>query len=162
VNNQQLIYQWNQRNPMGVQLTHSGWMHKRGEVNTSFKNRWFQLNGYVLQYFASQAGRQKGTLDLRLCTGVHAAFDRDSAEQIIEVVMPGRTYKFQPPGNANTATFQTWLQMLQSAAHLTSAGAFTVPAVPATAPYPPSYPVAAVPVPVAAVPVAAVPVGGRW
>ena len=41
-------------------LLHSGWLHKRGHVNTAFKRRFFVLRGARLAYYEDEAAAGKG------------------------------------------------------------------------------------------------------
>jgi hypothetical protein len=41
-------------------LKFSGYLQKRGEVNTKFKRRWFELKGGTIEYYTSPGGKKRG------------------------------------------------------------------------------------------------------
>ena len=69
---------------VGLQsAAHSGWLHKRGEVNTAFKRRFFILSGDHLAWHESPKTAAKGSLKL---TGANVSTDATS---------PAGRYRFE-------------------------------------------------------------------
>ena len=55
---------WSSSHPPCRQLSHAGWLNKRGRVNKAYRRRWFELRGSVLRYSATHSGAVRGEVDV--------------------------------------------------------------------------------------------------
>ena len=72
-----------------------GWLHKRGEHNSAWKRRWFELKNTKLSYYANPGDTApKGTITVTMVKGNdNGANERDSGHEFVfHLVSQGRTY----------------------------------------------------------------------
>lgn len=97
----------------------SGWLHKRGETNRSFKSRFFVLTGKHLAYYDSDSSRDKPkgevVLDGSTCEAVEGATTGRFQFHLIvnEKGHEGRTYIMEA---ADAALREKWVNTLMRAA----------------------------------------------
>ena len=95
---------------------HSGWLSKKGEGNTAFKNRWFVLTQKTLTYFENEkATKEKGSIDLTCATFDTGEQTKTGFRLTITVLTSGnigRTYVLEAKEEASR---DLWLSKLMLA-----------------------------------------------
>ena len=59
-----------------------GWLTKLGGIRTSWKKRWFHLQGGTLSYCETEGGAVKGTIELSACVGVVSQRDETDGQGV--------------------------------------------------------------------------------
>jgi hypothetical protein len=109
-----------------------GWLSKLGEVNRSFKRRWFVLRDGRLRYFDKHGGTEKGAIAMRDCSTAVAHNTEDSSVEAAFTLLLAskeRMYVLQASSSAEQAQ---WLQTLQGGiqAHAPSAAPHAIRVLP--------------------------------
>ena len=85
--------------------SHSGFLEKMGEKNTSFRKRFFILSWPKLQYFETKGGVDKGFIDLRRVHAVQSA----PKKKVLSLVTASRTYQLKCSSGKE---FDLWKKLL--------------------------------------------------
>ena len=94
--------------------TISGYLEKMGEVNTSYKKRWFALDWPELAYFETQGGTKKGCVDMRACSAVEPGAGTKKSEKNVILLHTdvGRIYNLRAPSDE---MWEKWLNAMRTA-----------------------------------------------
>jgi hypothetical protein len=103
---------------LAAQISMEGYLLKRGEMNTEFKRRWFELKGNEVRYYKNRGEKKPagifhyGGAKISL---IAAHIDESSSSDIkhMQIELPGRVYVLQ--GETDGAQ-QAWFNILQAGA----------------------------------------------
>ena len=103
---------------LAAQLTMEGYLLKRGEMNTEFKRRWFELKGNEVRYYKYRGEKKAaGTFHYggAKISLVSAEIDESSFADVkhVRIELPGRVYVLQGETDGSQ---QAWFTMLQKGA----------------------------------------------
>jgi len=90
--------------------TEIGWLYKRGERNTQWKRRWFELKNYTLKYSANPADETpKGEIIVTTVEGTGEVPSDSQHEFIFHLKSETRTYILAAESEADK---RNWLQKI--------------------------------------------------
>ncbi|EDQ84912.1 uncharacterized protein MONBRDRAFT_29777 [Monosiga brevicollis MX1] len=91
-------------------VSKQGWLSKRGELNTKWKRRWFELRGRSL-FYGPEKGIWKARINLARCDNVIIADEDDVDDSFVfYVVHNQRTYSIRAD---NEHSLLDWVQILR-------------------------------------------------
>jgi len=94
----------------------SGWLWKKGEVNRSFRKRWFVLKGNLLFYFEKQTDKEPlGVIILEGC--VIELAEEDQERFGFKISFQGERTRVYHLGTEFQQTLVEWMQILAVASH---------------------------------------------
>jgi adenylate kinase len=110
-------------NQLQINVVHSGWMKKMGQINPSWKDRYFVLlKTGKLNYYVDENVNEKKKGEIKLWQNVvdikKVSFTTEGGDEkeILEIQMPGRTWKLDAGSTRLNDEWKTFLTQGQIAA----------------------------------------------